>query len=168
VSISCGMSGNGRPANGWIARSRETGRRGYGAGVAFSSIWQKTVVFIGDNLDAGTGEAGPLRGTGFITDVRSADPEKTFLYVVTAAHVVRPLATRFIRMSRPDGTVYDLDIPAGNWEFHLTEDVAVGQFGVDVEDVDRSCRPRTSSAGQRRDSTPALGTRCSSLGGWRS
>lgn len=109
--------------------------------MALSTTLQKTVVFVGGKLEAGTDQEPPLRGTGFITLVPSADPEQSYLYVVTAAHVVRPLATRFIRLSRRDGTTLDLNIPADNWDFHPIADVAVGQFGIDPDEVDLAVMP---------------------------
>jgi hypothetical protein len=116
--------------------------------VALSETLQNTVVFIGGSLESGAVGDAPLRGTGFITDVPSADAENTFLYVVTAAHVVRPLATRFVRLRDRDGAAWDLVIPNDDWDFHPTEDIAIGQFSVDPQEIDLAIMPTTMFVGR--------------------
>ena len=121
--------------------------------MAFNAKLQKTVVFVGGSIEPGV-ETKPLRGTGFVTHIPSAESEQTYLYVVTAAHVVRPLASRYIRMSRRDGTTLDLDIPAKDWDFHPTEDVAVGQFSIDPAEVDLTVMPTETYVGRAETQFP--------------
>lgn len=116
--------------------------------MAFTSSITKTVVFVGGKLEPGPAGMGPLRGTGFLTAVPSAEPEQSFKYVITAAHVVRPLVTKFIRLSRHDGSTHDLEIPSEDWAFHPTEDVAVGLFAPDPAEIDAQAIPTAHFVGR--------------------
>jgi hypothetical protein len=117
--------------------------------VRYSENFGKAVAFVGGSLEhADSTDDLPLRGTGFIVEMPSADPAQVFLYVVTAAHVVRPLATRFIRLSRPDRSTFDLRIAPEDWSFHPSEDVAVGQFGVDPAEVSIAVIPTSDFVGR--------------------
>lgn len=95
--------------------------------MGLGEFYSKSVVLISGAIDVGVGsEDAPLRGTGFLTMIPSVDPHLGFTYVVTAAHVVRPFCSTFIKLLRRDGTVADL--PVSRWVFHATEDIAVGTF----------------------------------------
>lgn len=89
--------------------------------MAIDGDYLRAVVFISCSWH---GEEPELQGTGFIVGVPASDPASVFLYVVTAAHVVRPFAATFVRISRRDGTVEDMEIPHDAWVFHSFEDVA--------------------------------------------
>ena len=95
--------------------------------MALGKAYTKSVVFIsGSSL--GEPEAEPsLRGTGFLTVIRSeVNPDRGLVYIVTAAHVVRPLVAALVKLKKPDGSVADLTIE--EWFFHPTEDIAVARL----------------------------------------
>jgi hypothetical protein len=101
--------------------------------VALGERYTRSVVFIAGTNQTGEPAKAELRGTGFVVGVPAA-VGGVFLYVVTAAHVVRSFASTFVRVSQGDGSVKDE--PVGRWVLHPTEDVAVtpfvdttGQFG---------------------------------------
>lgn len=97
--------------------------------------WSKSVVLIAGAEEVGaTPNDARLCGTGFIVMIPSADLGIGFSYLVTAAHVVRSFGSTFIKLSRKDGSVADLPVPA--WAFHPSEDVAVGAFQKDSDDYD--------------------------------
>ena len=79
--------------------------------MGLGEFYSKSVVLISGAIDVGVGsEDAPLRGTGFLTMIPSVDPHLGFTYVVTAAHVVRPFCSTFIKLLRRDGTVADLPV----------------------------------------------------------
>jgi hypothetical protein len=95
--------------------------------MALGKAYTKSVVFIsGSSL--GEPDAEPsLRGTGFLTGIRSeVNPDRGLVYIVTAAHVVRPLTAALVKLKKPDGSVADLTIE--EWFFHSTEDIAVARL----------------------------------------
>lgn len=103
--------------------------------MALGEFYSKSVVLISGAFDIGVGpEDAPLRGTGFLATIPSVDAHLGFTYIVTAAHVVRPLSSTFIKLLRRDGTVADLPVP--RWVFHATEDIAIGAFQKDDLDYD--------------------------------
>jgi hypothetical protein len=94
--------------------------------VALGERYTRSVVFIAGTNQTGKAIQAELQGTGFVVGVPAANPEGVFLYVVTAAHVVRSFAATFIRVSQDDGSVKDE--PVDRWVFHPIEDVAVTPF----------------------------------------
>ncbi len=101
--------------------------------MAISNSYISTAVFIGGALSEDPGADAPLRGTGFVAQMPAPDPDQCFLYVVTAAHVVRSLKRVFVRLSRHDGTT--VDIPVNDWTFHHREDVAVAPIAIDPTEI---------------------------------
>jgi hypothetical protein len=99
--------------------------------IGVSSSYITTAVFISGALDVVSPDDAPLRGTGFVAQMDASDPDECYLHVVTAAHVVRPLACSFVRLSRHDGGVTSLAIPATDWVFHPVEDVAAALISLD-------------------------------------
>lgn len=100
--------------------------------MALGRQYSKSVVFI---LGAREGGQAALRGTGFIVGFPSeADPDQGHAYVVTAAHVVRPLATSLVRMTSADGSIVDRAVDP--WVFHETEDIAVTRLPGPYRDFD--------------------------------
>lgn len=95
--------------------------------MALGKAYTKPVVFIsGSPLSEPKAEPS-LRGTGFLVGFRSeVDPGQGWVYIVTAAHVVRPLIAALVRMNKPDGSVADHVID--EWLFHPTDDIAVARF----------------------------------------
>jgi hypothetical protein len=77
------------------------------------------------------GENAPI-GTGFVVAVEGHHPipGKAFGYVVTAAHVVRFVASSYVRVSLQGGGVQDLPVP--RWTFHDDgeTDVAVAPISI--------------------------------------
>jgi hypothetical protein len=94
--------------------------------VALGERYTRSVVFIAGTNQTGKAMQAELRGTGFVVGVPAANPEGMFLYVVTAAHVVRPFASTFVRVTKADGSIKDE--PLDRWVFHPTEDVAVTPY----------------------------------------
>ena len=103
--------------------------------MALSEIHRRTVMLISGSLDAAANSEAALRGTGFAVGVPTVDPNQVWPYVVTAAHVVRPCRTTFIRMTQTGGSTVDLEIPKSRWVFHPREDVAVAPFEADPDEV---------------------------------
>ncbi len=89
--------------------------------MAIDSKYLQSVVFVSCSW---RDEEPELRGTGFVVGVPADDPASIFLYVVTAAHVVRPFASTHIRLTRRDGGIDDLEVPRDTWVFHPFEDIA--------------------------------------------
>jgi len=95
--------------------------------------YSKTVVFISGQL-AGDEEV-KLRGTGFLVGLRfEADQNQGHVYIVTAAHVVRPLAASFVKLTKKDGGTIDRKVD--KWIFHPTEDIAVTRMPQPYEPYD--------------------------------
>jgi Trypsin-like peptidase domain len=88
--------------------------------------FRKAVVFIvaADRDDRLT----PV-GTGFLVAVPGeSDPARwEYIYIVTAAHCVRPQSAYYVRLSARDGGVTDVRLEEG-WTFHPKQDVAVTGF----------------------------------------
>jgi hypothetical protein len=103
--------------------------------VALGKAYTKPVVFISGSTLADP-EADPvLRGTGFLIGFRSkVNPDQGWVYIVTAAHVVRPLVAALVRMNKPDGSVADHAID--EWFFHPTEDIAVARLRPPYSDYE--------------------------------
>jgi hypothetical protein len=101
--------------------------------MAISTSYISTAVFIGGSRTDDSAVDAPLRGTGFVAQMEAPDPDQCFLYVITAAHVVRPLARSFVRLSRHDGTT--VDMPLNEWTFHYREDVAVTPIALDPGEI---------------------------------
>lgn len=121
--------------------------------MALGEAYEKSVVFISGTMP-GPPAITALRGTGFVVGVPSAHPEGVFLYIATAAHVVRPCSSTFVRVNRPDGSVEDL--PVDRWIFHPFEDIAVTP--VLGEDFGHSYGTAESFIGSARvDHHPAPG-----------
>ena len=101
--------------------------------MALGKQYSKSVVFISGQFD---GETNPkLRGTGFLVGFRSeADPNQGLIYIVTAAHVVRPLSALFVKLGRRDGTVADCAVD--EWIFHPTEDIAAARMPMPYGDYE--------------------------------
>ena len=115
--------------------------------MAISSKFIKTAVFITAAREYGAaGDASPM-GTGFIASIPTVDPDQGFMYVVTAAHVVRPFLSTFVRLSRHDGTVVDLRAPGQSWVFHPVEDVAVAPLVLPAEEISLTIIPTSSFVG---------------------
>ena len=114
--------------------------------MAVSELYTRAVVFVSGALGPGPAD---LRGTGFVVSMPTVDPDQLFLYVVTAAHVVRPMRSSVIRLVRSfDGSsIEDLEIPRERWVFHAIEDLAVAPIVVNPEDVILSVIPVSSFAG---------------------
>jgi hypothetical protein len=96
--------------------------------VALGESYVKSVAFIGGTR-IGSPAISELQGTAFIVAVPSAVPDAAHYYVVTAAHVVRPCSSTFIRFVAPDGSIDDL--PVHEWVYHATEDVAVTPLALE-------------------------------------
>jgi hypothetical protein len=128
-----------------------------------SSSYLTTTVFISGALDVVSPEDAPLRGTGFVAQMDASDPDQCHLYVVTAAHVVRPLACSFVRLSRHEGSVVSLSIPSGDWVFHPVEDVAVAPISLDPSEIALTVIPTNMFVGTAETQfAPGPGeTRCS-------
>jgi hypothetical protein len=94
--------------------------------VALGDRYLHAVVFITGAWSDGNTTRSGLRGTGFVIGLPAADPNAVFLYVVTAAHVVRPCHTTAVRITKQDGSVEDR--PVKRWAYHASEDVAVTPF----------------------------------------
>jgi hypothetical protein len=103
--------------------------------MALGKAYTKPVVFIsGSPLSESEAEPS-LRGTGFLVGFRSeVNPDQGWVYIVTAAHVVRPLIAALVRMSKPDGSVADHAIQ--EWFFHPTEDIAVARLSPPYSDYE--------------------------------
>lgn len=64
--------------------------------------------------------------TGFMVGIPSqVRPDLHYSYVVTAAHVARPVPNVHIRLRLPIGTTVEYPVDQSDWEFHPTQDVAV-------------------------------------------
>jgi hypothetical protein len=93
----------------------------------------KTVAFITGQVGANA-ESRP-RGTGFLTGRRfEVDDKQGHIYVVTAAHVVRPLTASSVRLTLRGGGTADKEID--EWIFHPTEDVAVARMPMPYQAFD--------------------------------
>lgn len=103
--------------------------------MALGKAHTKPVVFIsGSPLTEPEAEPA-LRGTGFLAGFRfDADPRQGQVYIVTAAHVVRPLAASLVRLNKPDGSVADHMI--ADWIFHPIEDIAVARLPPPYSDYE--------------------------------
>jgi hypothetical protein len=101
--------------------------------MALGKRYSKTVVFISGQLE---GEEGAkLRGTGFLVGLRfEADQDQGHVYIVTAAHVVRPLAASFVKLTKKDGGTEDRTVD--EWIFHPTEDIAVARMPLPYQSYD--------------------------------
>jgi hypothetical protein len=101
--------------------------------MALGKQYSKSVVFI-----AGRGQdqvEARLRGTGFLAGFRSTvNPNQGRVYVVTAAHVVRPMDATYVRLNTSDGSVAECEID--EWIFHPIEDIAVARMPVPYSDFD--------------------------------
>jgi Trypsin-like peptidase domain len=98
--------------------------------VALGKRYLKTVVFISGWLDS-EGESR-LRGTGFLVGLRfEADENQGHVYIVIAAHVVRPLTASFVKLTQKDGTTTDRKVD--EWIFHPTHDIAVARMPAPYE-----------------------------------
>lgn len=107
--------------------------RALGSYMALNDTVPKTVAFIiGRRSKHGHSQPTPI-GTGFFLGVRTPEePQSTrafTLYLVTAAHVVRPEPATWVRLRRSDGTLEDIPIP--QWEFHERDDVALAVMELD-------------------------------------
>jgi hypothetical protein len=101
--------------------------------MALGEQYAKTVVFISGQLDGE--EEAKLRGTGFLIGLRfEADHDQGFVYIVTAAHVVRLVTASFVKLTRKDGTTVDHKVD--EWIFHASEDIAVTRMPLPYEDYD--------------------------------
>jgi hypothetical protein len=86
--------------------------------------YPKAIVFIvGEYEKDGVTHEG-IVGTGWIVGLRFSDEtvKRRFLYVVTAAHVVRPLIQSWVQINKKDGTVARLRVP--QWYEHPSNDYA--------------------------------------------
>lgn len=103
--------------------------------MALGKAYTKPVVFIsGSPLSEPEAEPA-LRGTGFLVGFRSeANPDQGWVYIVTAAHVVRPLAAALVRLNKPDGSIADHMID--EWFFHPTEDIGVARLPPPYSDYE--------------------------------
>jgi hypothetical protein len=115
--------------------------------MALSQKFINTAVFIAGAKDVGPPSDASLQGTGFIVQMPASDPDKCFLYVVTAAHVVRSFNSTFVRVSRKDGSVMDLHVPRGDWVFHWREDIAVALVTLMPSEVSVTVIPTESFVG---------------------
>lgn len=115
--------------------------------MAISTKFIDTAVFISGARHIGGPTDAALVGTGFVATVPTVDPDSGFMYVVTAAHVVRPFLSTFVRLSRHDGTVTDLQVAAESWVFHPVEDVAVAPIVLPAAGISLTIVPTTSFVG---------------------
>lgn len=103
--------------------------------MALGKAYTKPVVFISGSPLSEPEKDPSLRGTGFLVGFRSeVSPDQGLVYIVTAAHVVRPLAAALVRLSKPDGSVADHMID--EWFFHATEDIAVARLPPPYSDYE--------------------------------
>jgi hypothetical protein len=101
--------------------------------MALGAKYYKSAVFITGTRETGQpADKATLRGTGFAVAVPAADPKFGFFYIVTAAHVVRPLGSTFVKLTKQDKSIVDVSI--SEWTFHPTEDIAVAEFPDPVTD----------------------------------
>lgn len=101
--------------------------------MALGKRYSKTVVFISGQLEEDV--ESKLRGTGFVVGLRfDADPKQGHVYIVTAAHVVRPMVSSFVKLNQPDGGTVDHRID--EWIFHPTEDIAISRMPKPYEDFE--------------------------------
>ena len=112
-----------------------------------SSSYITTAVFISGASEVVPPDDAPLRGTGFVAQMDAPDPDECYLHVVTAGHVVRPLACSFVRLSRRDGSVTSLAIPPTDWVFHPVEDVAAALISLDPSEIALTVIPTSSFVG---------------------
>lgn len=103
--------------------------------VALGKAYTKTVVFIGGSMATEPHSDPVLRGTGFLVGFRSeANPDRGMIYIVTAAHVVQPLAASLVKLRTPEDSVTDRLIDA--WFLHPTDDIAVARLPPPYFDFD--------------------------------
>jgi Trypsin-like peptidase domain len=103
--------------------------------VALGKAYTKPVVFISGSPLSDPEAEPSLRGTGFLVGFRSeVNPDQGWVYIVTAAHVVRPLVAALVRMSKPDGSVADHAIE--EWFFHPADDIAVARLPPPYSDYE--------------------------------
>lgn len=93
--------------------------------MALGIQYTKSVVFITGVRDPDSAALPDLRGTGFIVGAPTTDPVFGFLYVATAAHVVRQLSSTFVRLTTKSGEIEDVPVDRQSWVFHPSEDIAV-------------------------------------------
>jgi hypothetical protein len=100
--------------------------------VPLNDDYPKAIAFVvGDRMVDGVLRSA-VRGTAFIVSVAAETiPGARFPYVVTSAHVVRPLIQSAVRLNLKVGGVRDLPVP--EWVFHPTEDVAIAPMQVSSE-----------------------------------
>jgi hypothetical protein len=98
-------------------------------------------------------------GTAFSVGVPTAVPDRSWIYVVTAAHVVESGSQTWIRVRMKDGSLRELSIP--KWTSHPRDDVAVAFMGY--PDVDMTLIP-VSRLLDEWPTQPMLGDRVYFLG----
>ena len=113
----------------------------------------KPVVFIsGSPLNDPDAEPS-LRGTGFLVSIRfDVDPDQGRVYIVTAAHVVRPLAAALVRLKRPDGSIAEHKIT--DWLFHPVDDVALAFLPPPYSDYEFYAVARDDFVGAKEHKYP--------------
>ena len=129
--------------------------------VPLNDTFPKSVAFVvGTYMKDGLPRTG-VKGTAFLIQLQSdAVQGLAFWYVVTAAHVVRPLADSAIRLNLKAGGTHDWVVH--HWFFHPTEDVAVAILAVGG-DHDFKTIPDNAFA-DKWDRAPNLGDRVYFLG----
>jgi hypothetical protein len=110
---------------------------------------RSNVVFLGEIEPRGDERSTRFAGTGFFALVPSvASPDRGYLYLVTAKHVVDQLSRGdwVMRANTNDGRSMDVQRSSGHqWWFHPEEpddtDVAVTPLGLDGNEFDFSACP---------------------------
>jgi hypothetical protein len=103
--------------------------------MALGKAYTKPVVFISGSPLSDPEAEPSLRGTGFLVGFRSeVNPGQGQVYIVTAAHVVRPLTAALVRLNKPDGSIADHVID--EWIFHPTEDIGIARLPPPYSDYE--------------------------------
>jgi hypothetical protein len=116
---------------------------------------RNAVVFLGREVSKGNVRETKFLGTGFFVSVQSKNPERKFIFLVTAQHVAEKLALGdwIMRINMKNGQFRDFRMTKDyKWWFHPTEkdsvDVAVG-FVALPEDADCNVIPEKSFVDQK-------------------
>ena len=122
-----------------------------------SEMYSSAVVFITTPMVEAGSDTTPI-GTGFVVamPVEVKGEIGAFLYVVTAAHVVRSFNTTCIKIRRTDGSITDL--PVKRWAYHSYMDIAATPLGDGTGQFIRRCIPIEQFVGiAQPDIRPAVG-----------
>ena len=96
---------------------------------------EKCAVFIGASKEEGNPDAS---GTGFLVNEESRVPGNTFMYLITAKHIIQGIVRKHavqsiaVRFNFRDGTAQWVDIPLSEWRESRDSDVIVTRIRVEL------------------------------------